>query len=409
MSEKHMSKDELVTMVRDIVGPQVAELMKASLAGALDPIKAQQSSIMAKLLADPAEREEKAKSTERFGRIVRAIGTAQLNLRRAGSGPTDVVGVLEKWGDKDLAGAMTKAMAAGSAADGGYLIPTQLSADIIEFLRPASIVRRLGPTVVPMPNGSLRVPKVTSGSSASYQTENADITQTQLAVGQVIMTFKKLTALVPTSNDLLRYAGPGSAGADGMIRDDVVRAIAQRESQAFLRDDGTLGTPRGIRNWAVAANIANSAGVTLANMTTDLGAMILALMNNNVPEGRWAWIMSPRNWNSLMTIQNANGFFVYRDEMSRGTLWGFPFGVTTQMLGSGATGEMYLVNMADAMIGEAQSLIIDISMEASYINAATNTLVSAFSLDQSVVRAIAEHDFAMRRGESVAVTQAMSW
>src|SRR6185295_4625786 len=137
--------------------------------------------------------------------------------------------------------------------------------------------------------------------------------QTQLTVGQIALTFKKLTALVPASNDLLRYAGPGAANADAMIRDDVVRAIAQRENQAFLTDDGTIATPKGILNWAVAANQANSAGTTLANMVTDLGTAILALMNNNIPEGRWAWIMSPRNWNSLMTIQNANGFFVFRD------------------------------------------------------------------------------------------------
>jgi HK97 family phage major capsid protein len=289
------------------------------------------------------------------------------------------------------------------------VIPSQLSADVIEFLRPASVVRRLNPNTIPMPNGNLRIPKVTGGSSASYQGENQNISQTQLVVGQVALTFKKLTALVPASNDLLRYSGPGAASADAMIRDDVVRAIAQRENQAFLRDDGSSSTPKGILNWAAPANVFASNAATLAGMVIDLGAAILRLMNNNIPEGRWAWIMSPRNWNSLMTVQNTNGFFVFRDEMSRGTLWGYPFAYTTQMPGSGTTGEMYLVNMADAIIGDSMALQVDVSMEASYIDANSSSLVSAFSLDQSIVRAITEHDFAMRRGESVAVINTMSW
>ena len=407
MAERHLSTDDLVKMIRDISGPLVASAIEESMQKALRPLEKQHTELLARALRDP-QAEEKANASTRFGRVVRAIGTAALNNKRM-QGPRMPEEVLNAWGDKDLADAVSKAMSSSIGSEGGHLIPSQLSSDVIEFLRPASVVRRLGPNTIPMPNGNLRIPKVTGGSSASYQGENQNITQTQLVVGQIALTFKKLTALVPASNDLLRYSGPGAASADAMIRDDVVRAIAQRENQAFLRDDGTVSTPKGIKNWAVSGNVANSAGTSLANMVTDLGVAILALMNNNIPEGRWAWILSPRNWNSLMTVQNTNGFFVFRDEMSRGTLWGYPFAYTTQMPGSGATGEMYLVNMADAIIGDSMALQVDVSMEASYVDANSGSLVSAYSLDQSIVRAITEHDFAMRRGESVAVIQAMSW
>jgi len=407
MSERHLSTDDLVKMIRDISGTIVAGAVEESMQKALKPLERQHTELLARALADPAKQAE-AESATRFGRLVRAIGTAALNQKRM-QGPSNPADVLNQWGDKSIADIYAKAMSSSIGSEGGHLIPTQLSSDVIEFLRPASIVRRLNPTTIPMPNGNLRIPKVTGGSSASYQGENQNIAQTQLVVGQIALTFKKLTALVPASNDLLRYSGPGAASADAMIRDDVVRAIAQRENQAFLRDDGTVSTPKGIKNWAVAGNIANSAGTSLANMVTDLGVAILALMNNNIPEGRWAWMFSPRTWNSFMTIQNTNGFFVFRDEMSRGTLWGYPFAFTTQMPGSGATGEMYLVNMSDAIIGDSMALQVDVSMEASYVDATSGSLVSAYSLDQSIVRAITEHDFAMRRGESVAVIQAMSY
>jgi HK97 family phage major capsid protein len=48
------------------------------------------------------------------------------------------------------------------------------------------------------------VPKITGGSTAGYVGENANITKTQPTTGQITLTFKKLAALVPISNDLLR-------------------------------------------------------------------------------------------------------------------------------------------------------------------------------------------------------------
>jgi HK97 family phage major capsid protein len=112
-----------------------------------------------------------------------------------------------------------------------------------------------------------------------------------------------------------------------------------------------------------------------------------------------------------MTIRDGNGNFAYRDEMLAGTLWGFPFGTTTAIptnLGGGSDeSEIYFVDFADAIIGEAQTLTVDASTEASYKSG--GNLVSAFSKDQTVIRAIEEHDFAMRHDASVAVLTAVKW
>ena len=105
------------------------------------------------------------------------------------------------------------------------------------------------------------------------------------------------------------------------------------------------------------------------------------------------------------TITNANGFFVFRDEMSRGTLFGIPFRYSTQMptnLGSGAQTEYMLVDMSEVVIGETESLMVDASTEASYLDQNGQT-VSAYGQDQTVIRAITEHDLAVRRDQGVAV------
>lgn len=406
-------RDELQKVIEEVNGKALAEMVREQIEAGLKPMQERSQRFEAYLEraekappAAPVEREKGAGAT----RFMRAIACSALEAKRGSFRSPGAI--LKAWGDEDLSkimdDAQTKALAASDAASGGYLVPAQLSAELIEFLRGASVVRRLGANTLPMPNGSIALPKMTAGATAAYQGENANITASQQTFGQVRLTYKKLTALVPISNDLVRFGAVG-AGADAMVRDDVVRSLAARENQAFIRDNGTDSTPKGLLFWAASANKFNSAGTTLANMTTDLGSAIQLLMDNNIPEGRWAWILSPRNYRSLTTIQTTTGAYVFRDEMVQAkTLWGYPFGVTTHVPGSSTTGEMYLVNMADAVIGEAAGLIVDASTEAAYVDSSGNT-IAAYSQDQTVIRAIAEHDFAMRRDESVAVIQNMSW
>ena len=112
-----------------------------------------------------------------------------------------------------------------------------------------------------------------------------------------------------------------------------------------------------------------------------------------------------------MTVRDGSGNFAFREEMMLGRLWTFPFGSTTQIpenLGMGGDeSEVYLVDMADAVIGDATSIIIDTSTEAAYHDG--SQVIAAFSQDQTVVRAILQHDFGMRHDASVAVLQKAKW
>lgn len=395
----------VLPLIKDSVGPLCAEIVKEMVSDSISrpPIEEPATKIM-----NPLTEMEKGLP---FGKCVRAMAFAKMN----GGGYTDAISALKDWGDGALAeylvDARTKAQAAGEPTAGGFLVPEQFSQDVIELLRPQSVIRGLNPATLPMPTGTVRIPKISTGTAATYIGENTNISKTQLALGQITLTWKKLAALVPISNDLLRYSSPG---ADAIVRDDMVRAIAQRENQAFLRDDGTGGGPKGLRHWAAAGNIiAATTGEALADITTDLGRCILKLKENNIPMTRTAWIMSPRTEHKLATIQNSNGFFVYRDEILQKRLWGMPIAVTTEVpnnltdQGGTVETELYLVDFADAIIGEAMRLIVDSSGEAAYHDGAS--VVSAWSQDQTVIRAIAEHDFAMRREESVVVMNGITW
>ena len=332
---------------------------------------------------------------------------------------------------------ITKALVVAVGGSGGFIIPPDYINEIIELLRPMAVVRAANPRTMPMPRGTMTLPSQTGAATASYGGEIAKIPSSQQTIGQIIASYKKLTALVPISNDLLRYADPA---ADAFVRDDLVKVQALREDLAFLTGDGTQSSPRGFLSFAneYAVQQGGSAGTflstgnstyasggnfitsteayTLATVASELGGAINRLDTANVPDSRRVWFMHPRSYNYLYNVQNALGVYTYRDEMAKGTLLGYPLKRTTQMPsnlyntgGSQTTCSfVMLVEMTDAMILDSMSLELFVSREGSFTDSNGNQ-VNLVEKDMSLVRSIAEHDFQMRHPASIAVIQGVLW
>jgi len=170
---------------------------------------------------------------------------------------------------------------------------TEYSREIIELLRAKAVVRSLGAMSIPMNSGSLTMPKQTGSGTAYYIGENQDITPSQQTFGQIQMSAKKLAALTPISNDLIRDASPN---ADMLVREDLLAVMALREDLAFIRDDGTENKPKGMRYWADSNNVLprtqDSGANTLATVTADLAKAVSLIEEANVPMTRMDWIMS---------------------------------------------------------------------------------------------------------------------
>jgi HK97 family phage major capsid protein len=321
--------------------------------------------------------------------------------------------------------------------------------EVIELLRPAAVVRGSNPRVIPMPRGTMTLPGQASPATASYGTETSQIATSQQTLRQIVASFKKLTALVPISNDLMRYADPA---IDAMVRDDLVEVIALREDLAFLLGDGTQAAPMGFTGFANAwaASQGGTAGVwsTTADSTAavngstgnpllgqnggnfitsnetytettvvgELTGLINRLDVANVPDRKRVWFMHQRTYNYLFGLLNSLGLYVFRDELSKGTLYGYPFKKTTQIPiniwdPTGTNKDcsfIILAEMTEAMILDSMSLEIAVSREGTYTDAGGNT-VSAFQYDQTLIRAITEHDFQLRHDSGCAVLQFVRW
>lgn len=392
-----MTKKELEDLIRSTAGDAVREGL-AGRAAPPSPTDVVKAALFGQRKARATADEAQDRSL-RVGRLLRALA--------AGKGDPDKAASWAKkaYGDDSV---VTKGLYASSDEYGGYLVPEEFSTDVIELLRPASVVRSLNPVVVPMGSGTLEVPKITGGATASYIGELNNLPATDMRFGMLRLTWKKLAALVPVSNDLLRF---DAVGSDAIVRDDLVAALAQRSDAAFIRANGTLFTPKGIRYWCPVANeIPMTAPFDLATIITDLGSAVLRLRAANSRMLRCGWLFSPRTEFALMTIQNAMGTYAFRDEMMRGLLWGFPYRVTTQIpenLGGGDESEVYFVDFADVVIGEAQTLVVDVSTQAAYYDG--SQVQAAFSRDETVIRAIMLHDLGVRHDSSVAVITGVRW
>ncbi|MGA7055334.1 MAG: phage major capsid protein, partial [Mycobacterium sp.] len=331
-----------------------------------------------------------------------------------------------RFGDSDVA----KALNSSITGEGGALIPQDFLADLIELLRANTVVRGSGPMTVGMPMGNLTIPRLAGGSSASYQNELEEIAVNQQRFDDINFVAKKLTCLVPVSNDLIRRS---PIGVEEIVRDDLVQGVARREDLAFLRGTGTAITkdPKGLRNLVLAANLITVPptpidadlgmplpGAQLSMIIAGLSAAILALQNGLSRMIRPVWIMTPTSARYIATARDQVGGYYYKDEMSRGMLEGYPYKISQQIpsnLGTSTVGsEIYLADFADVIIADTYNVMVDASDVATYrepanVTGTTMNLRSAFQWDQTLFRVISEHDFNMRHLQSLAILIVSDW
>ena len=407
MAERNMTHDELVALIKDTTGAVVAERVEAALAQSREAQTAAVTNLGEAITARMAQHKPNPDRKSLANQAALDMAGAVLCLAYS---KMQIGGALDHAKNTKMGEGVVKALEASTAGAGGVVIAPQYSSDLIDLLTARAVVRSFGTMTMPMDSGIMHVPRLTTASTSSYIGENSQPAKSQQAFDNVVLQAKKLGTLVPMSNDLIRRGGPM---VQTIVRNDILRSQALKEDVTFIRANGTQFTPKGLYHWAPAGNkIAANGTVNLANVTADLGALVLVLEEANVAFSNPGWIMAPRTKQYLLTVRDGNGNYAFRDEMLRGTLWGYPFRATTQVPknlgGGGDESELYLADFDDVIIGQTMAIEVAISQEASYLDE-NNNLVSAFSKDQTVVRVLQEHDLGVRHNESVAVLEEVTW
>ncbi|EKO3875084.1 phage major capsid protein [Vibrio metschnikovii] len=339
-----------------------------------------------------------------FARYVMCVAASNGDITRAAEFAE------ERFGDLDMAAAIDTQ----TPDSAGVLVHEDYSNEMIELLTPRTVIRRMGARSIPMPNGNLTMGRKTGRGQATYGPEGSDIKATKPTFGQMKFSAKKLTALTPVSNDLIRQA---SYQATALVRDDLVDAVALAEDSAFLRSTGDGDSPKGLRHQTHESNIIPASAADVNKAKPDLHAVdsfLNSLINkqrkSDAPMLRCGWILSPSVFTFLDSLRDGNGNKVY-PELAQGKLKNFPVEFTNQLpenLGdSGNESEIYFVDMSQVLIADTMMYRIAISTDATYKDG--DELVSAFSRDQTVMRIIAEHDFGLRHDKACSIATGIKW
>lgn len=258
------------------------------------------------------------------------------------------------------------AIGAGSttSADFTSLVePQTLASEFIDLLRPATIVGKLS-QVRNVPQ-DIRIPRQTTGTTASWIGEGKPAPITNAAFGDLTVGSHKLGGIAVFTEDLLRRSEPA---AEAMVRDDLLVAVTNAIDLAFI-----TSTNAGIAG-VKPASIANGAGTAAATGTTathvraDVKAAYGTFVAANQPIASAVWIMHPSTALALSMMVNATtGLreFPGVDFVTGGTFEGLPVVLSTNVPGTPVAGyDMVLAVQNEILLAEG-GLTVDASREAS--------------------------------------------
>ena len=334
-----------------------------------------------------------------FGRAVKCIHASKGDFERA------AYNAEQKFNDSEMAKEF-KALSATVPGDGGYLVPEIYANEIIELLYPATVIYSLGARRLGMSNGNLNIPKIKTGSRALFTGENRSIPKSAPKFGNLRLSAKKLTALIPMSNDLLRSTNFDN---DVIVGQDITKQMALGVDYGALLGTGGEFQPLGIMKNKAVQNIdvttldpayASAAGVLTAAFPNYLVASVL---KNNVYADGLGFVFNTSVEQFLKAMRDEVGGFIFAKEMNENhTLVGYPYQTTNLLETASGKTSIIFGNWNDLIIGEQGALEIETSREGSWTDE-SGALVSAFENDQTLIRAIDNVDIGLRHEESFAV------
>jgi len=296
-------------------------------------------------------------------------------------------------GDKELHGYIQKGMEAGVPSTGGFLIPQMLSSEFIDPLYANTFLDKIGLTKYPMPNGSLDFGRGASSASFTWGAENPVNDKTGMTFDEVKLSAKKGSAYVPISNSLLRYS---PAAVQGIIAANLQEVFAEAINTAALYGTGTAYQPKGITLQSGIQTLGSSGTAISADYIV---AMVSLLEQANVKMIKPFWVMSPMMKSWIKNLKTSVGAYHYREEMTKDkTLEGIPFIDTTLSSYTNTTtdyADLFLADWWYFLWGVGHDMELQMSKEATYVSGSTT--YSAFQRDETVIKILAELDFAVKQ------------
>lgn len=169
----------------------------------------------------------------------------------------------------------------GTSADGGFTVPTEYANEIVKLERQFSIVRRIC-RLFPMGSLTRLVPRQLTNPTVTWTAEATNHTKTKATFEQITQTAKKVSALVPMTEELL---ADNNVNLDTFLFQVVAEAIGREEDRVALAGNAGGSDPFNGVLYATGVNNVSMAGATLN--WTDLVDIQMALKAPYRARGRF--------------------------------------------------------------------------------------------------------------------------
>lgn len=147
---------------------------------------------------------------------------------------------------RNLSGVELRAMSEGTDSQGGFLVPEQLSSNVIDLARANAVVFQAGAQVAPMETDTLNLARLATGNSANWKSENAAVTGSDQVWEKLTLTAKTVVVNQILSRELFEDLSPAGEAA---IRHEIASAIALKLDLAALEGSGTDPEPKGLGSY----------------------------------------------------------------------------------------------------------------------------------------------------------------
>jgi len=210
-------------------------------------------------------------------------------------------------------GALQERAVMDTSGSSGNLVQTDVfDSAFIDFIRPHSILAKLGVTTLSGLHGQVDIPRKTGTTSAGWADLNGtySIPDSEMTFDQVSLRMKSLAGLSHISHKLLKQS---SIDIEHQVRYDLALTIANEFDKAALIGDGTGNTPVGIINQAGIASDTYTTAPTWSNIV-NMEGLIAA---NSADTKTMSYITTPTLASNLKSIEKSNGSGQYIWENGR--------------------------------------------------------------------------------------------
>lgn len=273
--------------------------------------------------------------------------------------------------------------------------PTNLAAEFVELLRPATILGQIaGIRRVPF---NVRIPVQTGGSTVNWVGEAAPKPVSELAFDAITLGMNKVAGIVVLTDELVRSSSPA---AEQVVRNDLVAQIARFVDAQFITPSvaATANNPASITNGVtpVAAS-----GTDAESLYWDLNSALAKFDDTDLGSGGITVIMRSGTARGISSLRNALGQFEFGGlSVNGGTLNGL------QVIASNSVpaGVIILVKGDEILLADDGQTALDASRDATLdLNGGTAPNFNLFQRNAIGIRAERFMTWRKRRADAVAV------